>query len=241
MDWQRYKQLCDRPNVLSKWMLEQTLELVAGSEVAELLQNTLAGQPLQKPAGHTGGDATNMYVLDLTPAQREVIAEVVRASRDAAVQTSATVGRGLGGFVEAWHEYLNWRGEKLMSDDKTVVLELIDAFNAIDLDRVVACFTEGAVYHNIPMEAVTGPDAIRQVLQGFMGSASEVQWDLLNIAADSGVVLTERVDKFKINDTWIALPVMGTFEVSDGKIDAWRDYFDLGQFQEQFAKASGGQ
>ncbi|HWM52333.1 MAG TPA: limonene-1,2-epoxide hydrolase family protein, partial [Thermoplasmata archaeon] len=26
------------------------------------------------------------------------------------------------------------------------------------------------------------------------------------------------------------LPVMGTFEVSDGKIRAWRDYFDMNQF-----------
>ena len=127
-----------------------------------------------------------------------------------------------------------------MSDDNAVVLELIDAFNSIDLDRVVACFADGAIYHNIPMQAVTGPEAIRQTLNGFMGSASEVQWDLLHIASSAGVVLTERVDKFKINDTWIELPVMGTFEVADGKITAWRDYFDLAQFQEQFAKAAGG-
>ncbi|MFP6836242.1 MAG: limonene-1,2-epoxide hydrolase family protein [Pseudomonadales bacterium] len=127
-----------------------------------------------------------------------------------------------------------------MSDDNAVVLELIDAFNSIDLDRVVACFADGAVYHNIPMQAVTGPEAIRQTLNGFMGSASEVQWDLVHIASHAGAVLTERVDKFKINDTWIELPVMGTFEVVDGKITAWRDYFDLGQFQEQFAKAAGG-
>ena len=28
----------------------------------------------------------------------------------------------------------------------------------------------------------------------------------------------------------VELPVMGTFEVRDGKIDAWRDYFDMNQF-----------
>jgi limonene-1,2-epoxide hydrolase len=32
---------------------------------------------------------------------------------------------------------------------------------------------------------------------------------------------------------------MGTFEVVDGKITAWRDYFDMNQFQTQFAAASG--
>lgn len=127
-----------------------------------------------------------------------------------------------------------------MSAEEAVVLEMIAGFNNVDLDRVVACFAEGAVYHNIPIEPVTGPAAIRESLQGFMAAASEAQWDLLNIVSRGGVVMTERVDKFKINGTWIALPVMGTFEVADGKITAWRDYYDAAQFNDQFAKASAG-
>lgn len=125
-----------------------------------------------------------------------------------------------------------------MSAEEAVVREMIEGFNNVDLNRVVACFAEGAVYHNMPMEPVTGPDAIRKSLQGFMDSASDAQWDLLNIVSGDGVVLTERVDKFKINGTWIALPVMGTFEVSNGKITAWRDYYDAAQFNEQLAGAT---
>ena len=45
--------------------------------------------------------------------------------------------------------------------------------------------------------------------------------------------MTERVDVFKLPDKSFELPVMGTFEVSDGKINAWRDYFDLNQFTSQ--------
>jgi limonene-1,2-epoxide hydrolase len=240
MDWERYKLLCDQPNVVSRWMLEQTLELLSEDDVAVILRAALTSQALAKPADHRGGEATNMYRLALSPAQRETIAGLVRLARDAEAETSKTTGRGLGGFVEAWDEYLHWQEESFMSNDQSVVLELINAFNTMDLDGVVACFADGAVYHNIPMEAVTGPEAIRGVLQGFMASSSEVQWDLLHIVGDAGVVLTERVDKFKINDTWVALPVMGTFEVTDGKITAWRDYFDLGQFQTQMAAAAGG-
>ena len=33
----------------------------------------------------------------------------------------------------------------------------------------------------------------------------------------------------------IAIPVTGVFQVRDGKIAAWRDYFDLKQFQAQLA------
>ena len=124
-----------------------------------------------------------------------------------------------------------------MSDQIKLVVELIDAFNSRDMERVINCFSANADYHNIPMEKVTGAEEIRQALNGFIGSASAVQWDLLNIAESEGVVLTERVDKFELNGSWIALPVMGTFEISQGKIVAWRDYFDLNDFQSQFAKA----
>jgi limonene-1,2-epoxide hydrolase len=43
-------------------------------------------------------------------------------------------------------------------------------------------------------------------------------------------VLTERVDVFRLFDKSFELPVMGAFEVSAGKIEAWRDYFDMNQF-----------
>jgi limonene-1,2-epoxide hydrolase len=35
---------------------------------------------------------------------------------------------------------------------------------------------------------------------------------------------------------WLDLPVMGVFEVKDGKIAAWRDYFDAQMFEKQLAK-----
>ena len=55
-------------------------------------------------------------------------------------------------------------------------------------------------------------------------------YHVINIAANGPVVMTERVDVFKLPDKSFELPVMGTFEVSDGKINAWRDYFDMNQF-----------
>jgi limonene-1,2-epoxide hydrolase len=42
--------------------------------------------------------------------------------------------------------------------------------------------------------------------------------------------MTERVDVFKLLNKSFDLPVMGTFELSDGKISAWRDYLDMNQF-----------
>ena len=42
-------------------------------------------------------------------------------------------------------------------------------------------------------------------------------------------MLTERIDTFTMDGKKAPLPVMGTFELRDGKICAWRDYFDLAQ------------
>ena len=123
-----------------------------------------------------------------------------------------------------------------MSEATDVVMSLVQAFNDNDIDGVAEHFTEASVYHNIPMEAVTGTAAIREVLKGFMGMSSNIDWIVSHIAeTDAGVVLTERVDRFEINGKWLELPVMGTFEVADGKIAAWRDYFDLNQFQSQLS------
>ena len=127
-----------------------------------------------------------------------------------------------------------------MSEARDSVLALIDACNRIDMDAIIDCFTDDAVYHNIPMAKVRGKDAIRGALATIMGDSEAVQWELLNIADEGGVVLTERLDKFKVNGTWAEIPVMGVFEVSGGKIAAWRDYFDMGQVQAQFGAAAGG-
>jgi limonene-1,2-epoxide hydrolase len=54
-------------------------------------------------------------------------------------------------------------------------------------------------------------------------------FEIVNIAADGQVVLTERVDYIRTPAGAVAgVPVMGTFVIDDGgKITRWTDYFDL--------------
>jgi limonene-1,2-epoxide hydrolase len=101
-------------------------------------------------------------------------------------------------------------------------------------DALAAFFTDDAVYHNIPLAPVRGREAIANNFATFIrpGPPGVEGLDLriINIAADGPVVMTERVDVFKLPSKSFELPVMGTFEVRDGKIKAWRDYFDTNQF-----------
>ena len=116
-----------------------------------------------------------------------------------------------------------------------IVRRFCAAWSSINADELAEYFTDDAVYHNIPIAPVTGRDTIKSTIAGFTGGVEKIEFRLRNIVADGPIVLTERVDVFVLPQGTIELPVMGTFEVRDGKIAAWRDYFDMKQFTDQMA------
>jgi limonene-1,2-epoxide hydrolase len=106
-----------------------------------------------------------------------------------------------------------------------------------EVAELVAFFTDDAVYHNMPLEPVRGKADIANTIASFIRPGppgiESIEFRVINIAAAGPVVMTERVDVFTVSDKSFELPVMGTFEVNDGKIAAWRDYFDVNQFAKQ--------
>jgi limonene-1,2-epoxide hydrolase len=122
-------------------------------------------------------------------------------------------------------------------DNSAIVTAFCREFDvpAPDPGKLGAYFTEDAVYHNIPMAPVSGRAAIEAVLGGMAGSMLSSGWEVKHQVATGDVVMNERVDRFKVGDKTIAIPVMGVFELRDGKIAAWRDYFDLAMWQKQMA------
>jgi limonene-1,2-epoxide hydrolase len=123
----------------------------------------------------------------------------------------------------------------MTSENVALVEKFCAAFSRRDPDEILDFFTDDAVYHNIPMPAMTGKPAIRSVLEMFLRPAQSAQFEVLNIAGHGDTVLTERIDRFEIAGKKVELPVMGTFEIKDGKIAAWRDYFDMATWTRQTA------
>ncbi len=113
-----------------------------------------------------------------------------------------------------------------------IIRAFIDAWNANDLDRVVASLHPDVRYHNIPLQPIQGREAVRTYLHS-AGSFDWVDWKLLAIAESGDTVLTERIDEFGIGGVHVKLPIMGAFEIRDGLIAAWRDYFDLATYLRQ--------
>ena len=107
MDWEAYKRHCDAPDVFSRWMLEETSELLSG-EAHSLLKRSLEGIALAKPTDHKGGSQTDMFTLELSHAEAVEVYERVASAVAAGETTSRTAGRGLGGFEEAWREYVHF-------------------------------------------------------------------------------------------------------------------------------------
>ena len=119
--------------------------------------------------------------------------------------------------------------------------ETVEAFlgawsksNAAMLQSYRDYFTDATVWENVGMSRTVGPDAALALLDQFAESLDmgTIKVDLLSIAVDGDRVLTERIDRIigKDGTEKIAIQLMGIFEIQDGKILGWRDYFDTASF-----------
>jgi limonene-1,2-epoxide hydrolase len=124
-----------------------------------------------------------------------------------------------------------------MTDTETAniahIRRFIDACVRADPEEFAGYFTNDAVWWNSPWRPIHGRDAIRETLRRATERMTALPWEIRHIAASGDVVLTERVDHFRIGDTRISMPCMGIFELRDGRITAWRDYWDLTQLEAQ--------
>jgi limonene-1,2-epoxide hydrolase len=121
-----------------------------------------------------------------------------------------------------------------MPSAEQVVRDFCAAASRRDPQELRAFFSDDVVYHNIPMEPAVGIDATMAVIDMFLGMCDALEFEVHHLASDGSTVLTERTDIFTIKGTSAPLPVMGAFHVVDGKITAWRDYFDMAQVTAMF-------
>lgn len=109
-----------------------------------------------------------------------------------------------------------------------MVRTFISAWERRDTDFIVDCFADDGIYHATPLEPILGTAAIREFVASFEGKPPG-RLQIRNQVASDTVVLQERVDHLTMNGNPVVLPIMGSCEIAaDGRIQAWREYFDLG-------------
>ena len=107
------------------------------------------------------------------------------------------------------------------------VLAFLKAMEKKDYDAGVTFIAPDCEYTNLPMGTARGPEGVRATLEPFFAPIEENDFRVLRSAAHGPIVIIERLDRHRMPTGWWELPVTCVFEVHDGKITVWREYFDL--------------
>ncbi|MDQ2721889.1 MAG: nuclear transport factor 2 family protein [Actinomycetota bacterium] len=107
-----------------------------------------------------------------------------------------------------------------------VVTAFLAALESFDIDRALMYTAEEICYQNVPLPPARGQRAFAKQMRGMAKYGTGFEGRVHNIAANGDVVLTERTDVLKVGPWQASFWVCGTFEVRDGQIVLWRDYFD---------------
>jgi limonene-1,2-epoxide hydrolase len=119
-----------------------------------------------------------------------------------------------------------------------IVKAFVESWAKAPLDETVGYLAEDVHFVNVPIpEPIEGRAKAKEFLEPFFVKDSLIvpfhfQTEIKQILSHGPNVMLERVDTFNIAGKQWSIPVVGVFEVQNGKITVWKDYFDMGQFQE---------
>ncbi len=112
-----------------------------------------------------------------------------------------------------------------------VVERFLDLLRVEDVDGAAELLAADVEYVNVGLPTVHGRERVRRLLRGTLGlDGAGFEVYLHTISAAGTSVLTERTDVMKFGRLRIQFWVCGRFDVHDGQIALWRDYFDQMNF-----------
>ena len=111
-------------------------------------------------------------------------------------------------------------------DAAGTVHAFLNAIKAFDYDAAMTLIDANCVYENMPMGKAIGPAGVRGVLEPFFAPTLENEFLILRELTSGSTVFTERLDRHRLATGWVELPVAGVWEVENGLITVWREYFD---------------
>ena len=124
--------------------------------------------------------------------------------------------------------------------DKAHIVEVfLAALQDQDVDAAGAVLDENLVYQNVGFPTIRGRARTMKLFRSMEGRAGfEVK--IHRIAVNGSTVLTERTDVLVFGPVRLQFWVCGVFEVRDGRITLWRDYFDMFDFTKALVRGVAG-
>jgi limonene-1,2-epoxide hydrolase len=108
-----------------------------------------------------------------------------------------------------------------------VVERFLELLRSGDIDGAVELLAVDVEYKNLGLPTVRGRERTRRLFRATLGRAGAgFEVYVHAISADGGTVLTERTDVLEFGRLRVQFWVCGRFDVHDGLIVLWRDYFD---------------
>ena len=117
---------------------------------------------------------------------------------------------------------------ELSTDTNAAVVEkFLYALRDKDLDTAGALLDDNLVYENVGLPTIRGRRRTMKLFAGMQKPSMGFDVKFHRVAAVGHTVLTERTDALIFGRVRLNFWVCGVFEVREGRITLWRDYFDL--------------
>ncbi len=104
---------------------------------------------------------------------------------------------------------------------------LFSALRDKDLDTAESSLSDYVVYQNVGLPTIRGSKRAMKLFAGMQRPSMGFDFKIHRTAADGETVLNERTDVIAVGPVRLQFWVCGVFEVRDGRITLWRDYFDF--------------
>jgi limonene-1,2-epoxide hydrolase len=111
-----------------------------------------------------------------------------------------------------------------------IVNRFVAAWERADVDELLDFFTDDAVWHPMPLEPTVGKPALRDAFTQWMTSTEQLGVEIHRQVSDGTIVMHERTDRLMLGTEEMATAVAAVFEIDNGRISAWREYFDMSPY-----------
>jgi limonene-1,2-epoxide hydrolase len=114
----------------------------------------------------------------------------------------------------------------------STVRQMIDAWNQRNWQQVYDLFAEDGALQSMMLPPTVGRAAIQQRIGALAKGIESIELRVKHIGIIDGVVFIERVDDFVYRGKHGECPLVGVVEVENGRVKAWREYYDRAQLLE---------
>ena len=114
--------------------------------------------------------------------------------------------------------------------DKANIATVAKFFAALrdqDLDTADSLLADNLVYQNVGLPTIHGRRRAIKLFAAMQRPSMGFDVAIHRSAAEGHTVLNERTDAITVGPVRVQFWVCGVFEVHDGQVTLWRDYFDL--------------